>query len=283
MESTDKKLLVSDKKIGIFDSGIGGFSVLGELFKALPEATYFYISDDANAPYGPKSDEFITERSFAITEELLKKGVQLIVIACNTATAASIDKLREKFTSVPFVGVEPYLNAYYKMPEGLSEDQKKMMVLTTESTGKSERFKRLKERLDPKSQIDHYSLKNLARLIEEYYYNDNQSPVGAAEKFQKDFEDEMSFLKDKKYSFAILGCTHYPLVRDRLENFLHLKTISPDAHVAQRVVSLLNNENKDQAKSSEENFHFLSSKNNQWVLKKRSSLYGPFKGQTAKE
>lgn len=274
MESADKNLLGNDIKIGVFDSGIGGFSVLGELFKALPEATYFYISDDANAPYGPKSDEFITERSFAITEELLKQGVQLIVIACNTATAASIDKLREKFKSVPFVGVEPYLNAYYKMPEGLSEDQKKMMVLTTESTGKSERFKRLKERLDPKSQIDHFSLKNLARLIEEYYYSDNTSSI--AEKFQKDFEDEMRFLKDKKYSFAILGCTHYPLVRDRLECFLNLKTISPDAHVAQRVVNLILGEDERQKKKGAENFHFFSSKNNQWILKKRSSLYGPF-------
>ncbi|MGZ3809074.1 MAG: glutamate racemase [Bacteriovorax sp.] len=147
MESTDKKIQV---KIGVFDSGIGGFSVLNELFKAMPEASYYYVSDDANAPYGPKSDEFITERSIAITKELLAHDVELIVVACNTATAASIDLLRDKFKNLPFVGVEPYLNAYYKMPEGLSADEKKMMVLTTESTGKSERFKRLKERLDPK-------------------------------------------------------------------------------------------------------------------------------------
>jgi len=261
--------------IGVFDSGIGGFSVLGELFKALPEATYFYVSDDANAPYGPKSDEFITERAIAITHELLNQGVQLIVVACNTATAASIDFLREKFKDIPFVGVEPYLNAYYKMPEGLSEKEKKMMVLTTESTGKSERFKRLKERLDPKSQIDHYSLKNLARLIEEFYYSKNTQIE--SQKFQKDFEDEMHFLKDKGYAFAILGCTHYPLVRDRLENFLNVKTISPDAHVAQRVVHLIKGESEQKPKAHSDEFYFYSSKNNQWILKKRSELYGPFR------
>lgn len=278
MESADKKFMIPNEfKIGVFDSGIGGFSVLGELFKAFPEATYYYFSDDANAPYGPKSDEFITERAIHITRELLQKGVQLIVVACNTATAASIDQLREKFSTIPFVGVEPYLNAYYKMPEGLSDAQKKMMVLTTESTGKSERFKRLKERLDPQSQIDHYSLKNLARLIEEFYYSKNTEADG--KKFQQDFEEEMRFLKDKHYAFAILGCTHYPLVRDRLENFLQLKTISPDAHVAHRVVNLLKPDRQAEVPESASSgeFYFLSSKTNQWMTKKRSELYGPFR------
>jgi len=275
MESADKNFGQKMMKIGVFDSGIGGFSVLGELFKALPEATYYYVSDDAHAPYGPKTDEFITERAIAITQELLRQGVQIIVVACNTATAASIDLLREKFKEIPFVGVEPYLNAYYKMPEGLSEREKKMMVLTTESTGKSERFKRLKERLDPKSQIDHYSLKNLARLIEEFYYS--QKTQLDSDKFQKDFEDEMSFLKDKGYAFAILGCTHYPLVRDRLETLLNLKTISPDAHVAQRVVHLLKGEDQTEKFPGSDEFYFYSSKNNHWILKKRSELYGPFR------
>jgi glutamate racemase len=269
MTTTDK--IFKQKKIGLFDSGIGGFSVLGELFKVMPEAQYFYISDDANAPYGPKSDEFITERTFVMTDELIKSGVELIVIACNTATASSIDFLREKYKNIPFVGVEPYLNAYYQTPSG---SQKKMMVLTTESTGKSERFKRLKERLDPKSQIDHYSLKNLARLIEEYYHHPKDK-----EKFEKSVEAELSFLKDHHYAYAILGCTHYPLVRDQIEKLLDLKAISPCSHVAQRVVDLTNNkEEKILEQKSEDCFNFLSTTNNLWIEKNRESLYGPFKG-----
>ncbi len=282
MVRADKKLMAETSvnreiRIGVFDSGIGGFSVLGELFKVLPEATYYYISDDANAPYGPKSDEFITQRAFAITQELLSVGVELIVVACNTATAASIDALREKFRDIPFVGVEPYLNVYYKIPEGSTEAQKKMMVLTTESTGRSERFKRLKERLDPKSQIDHFSLKNLARLIEEFYYS--QKTQTDSEEFQKNFEEEMVFLKDQNYAFAILGCTHYPLVKDRLEKFLNLKAISPDAHVAQRVLSLITGEGVSQSDEGKpkKTFYFFSSKNNQWIEKERSELYGPFR------
>lgn len=270
MTNTDK--IFKTKKIGIFDSGIGGFSVLAELFCVLPEASYYYISDDANAPYGPKSDEFITERAISITEELLKHEVELIVVACNTATAASIDQLRTKFKSISFVGVEPYLNAYYKMPEGLLGNEKKMMVLTTESTGKSERFKRLKERLDPESQIDHYSLKNLARLIEEYYYHPDHEL-----EFEKKVDEELSFLKSQKYFYAILGCTHYPLIRDRIEKILNLKTISPCSHVAHRVrdLTLSINDNKLHI---EDFFHYLSTSNNVWTNKKRESLYGPFKG-----
>lgn len=274
MTNTDK--IFTPKKIGIFDSGIGGFSVLGELFKAMPDASYYYVSDDAFAPYGPKSDEFITERAIFITEELVALGVELIVVACNTATAASIDQLREKFKSIPFVGVEPYLNAYYKMPEGLAAHEKKMMVLTTESTGKSERFKRLKERLDPDSQIDHYGLANLARLIEEYYYSSSHDS-DVENKFQNKMEEELLFLKSKKYYYAILGCTHYPLIRDRIEKFLNLKTISPCSHVAQRVSDLT--QYKSEENSSHENyFNFFSTSNNLWIKKNRESLLGPFKG-----
>ena len=270
MTSTDK--IFTPKKIGLFDSGIGGFSVLDELFKLMPEASFYYISDDAHAPYGPKSDEYITERTFFITEELLAQGVELIVVACNTATASSIDQLREKFKDIPFVGVEPYLNAYYKMPVGF---EKKMMVLTTESTGKSERFKRLKERLDPNAQIDHYGLKNLAQLIEKYYYN----PESVYE-FEAKFEEELSFLKAYHYSYAILGCTHYPLVRDRIEKLLNLKAISPCSHVAQRVVDLTKQKNEIDIKQEVPTFfHYLSTTNNLWIQKNRESVKGPFKGK----
>lgn len=276
MTNTDKTFYI--KKIGIFDSGIGGFSVLAELFKAIPEAIFYYVSDDAFAPYGPKTDDFITERTIVITNELLKQGVELIVVACNTATAASIDKLRENFKTLPFVGVEPYLNAYYKMPEGQAADEKKMMVLTTESTGKSERFKRLKERLDPKSQIDHYSLKNMARLIEDYYYH----PENKAE-FEKGFEAELEFLIPKKYSYAILGCTHYPLVREQIEKLLSVVAISPCTHVAQRVADLTRDREAFSEKAGAleipDYYHFLSTTNNLWIQKKRESLYGPFKGK----
>jgi glutamate racemase len=254
--------------IGLFDSGIGGFSILHELFKTNPLANYYYYSDDAFAPYGPKSDEEITKRAYVITDELLKKEIDLIVIACNTATASSIDQLRSRYPNMPFVGVEPYLNAYYKMPEG----EKKVMVLTTESTGKSERFLGLKKRLDPKGQIDHYSLKNLARLIEEFYYHPENK-----KQFEEDLHHEMDFLIQKKYTHTILGCTHYPLVADRISDILKTKTIAPCPYIASRVVELTK-ELKGIRTNKEiiNQFYFYSSKTNQWNERNRKDLLKPF-------
>ncbi len=253
-------------KIGVFDSGIGGFSVLSELIKIFPEAEFLYYSDDAHAPYGPKSDEYITERTYAITDELISKGAEMIVVACNTATASSIDALRAKYTQMTFVGVEPYLNAYYK-----ESGPSKMAVLTTESTGKSERFKRLKERLDPKGFIDHYSLKNLARMVEQLY----RDPAYEAE-FDRLLVSELAPLQGQGYTHAILGCTHYPLVKQKIENILKLTTLYPCPYVAQRVreLSVKPGEIPGEASST---FDFFSSSKPEWVKKDRKSFYYPFK------
>ena len=92
--------------IGIFDSGTGGLSVLKEIVRLLPDERYVYYSDNAHCPYGEKSPDFIRARCRAITEILLKKGADVIVVACNTATAAAIQDLRQTW-SVPFIGMEP--------------------------------------------------------------------------------------------------------------------------------------------------------------------------------
>lgn len=256
----------SEYKIGVFDSGIGGFSVLLELLKVFPEAEYYYYSDDAHAPYGPKTDEYITERAYDITDELIKKGIKLIVVACNTATAASIDLLRARYANMIFVGVEPYLNAYYK-----ESGPAKMAVITTESTGKSERFKRLKERLDPYGHIDHYSLKNLARMVEKLYYDSQYQ-----KEFDQSLEAELSSLNNKNYTHVILGCTHYPLVREKIEKILQLKTLSPCPYVASRVRELSIGEDKIGSKKINDKFYFYSSSKPEWVEKERKTFLAPY-------
>lgn len=260
----DKKV-----KIGLFDSGIGGFSILTQLLNLIPDAEFFYYSDDANAPYGPKSDEFITKRSIEITDILLSKGVELIVVACNTATAASIDTLRIKFPQLPFVGVEPYLNAYYKMPEG----EKNMAVLTTVSTGKSERFMRLKEKLDPNGKIVNYSLTHMAQLIEDFYFkriDQNQ--------FLRDVKAELLPIKNNKHTHLILGCTHYPLISKIIENETGAISVSPDRYVALRVAEVLKLKIFPNEKEQTLLFNFCSSSNtNQWVVKNQSDCSLPLK------
>jgi glutamate racemase len=261
-EFVDKK-----KKIGLYDSGIGGFSILSQLFKLYPSGEYYYYSDDLYAPYGPLSDEVITERSIVIVNELLSVNVDIIVVACNTATAASIDQLRAKFKDVPIVGVEPYLNAYQK----IVDDFKKVAVITTESTGRSERFIRLKDRLDPQGNIHHIALKYMAKIIEDFYY----SRIEVSD-FFKAVRLELAPLANKKFTHLILGCTHYPLIKNLIENETGSKTLSPCEYVAMRVLDLLNlkpNANKN----TDESYSFYSSRNPIWMKKKRLDLLLPFK------
>ena len=92
--------------IGVYDSGVGGLSVWRELVKLMPDEDYVYFSDAAYCPYGPKDPAFIVERACAVTDFFLEKGCELVVVACNTATAAAIAYLREHY-SIPFVGMEP--------------------------------------------------------------------------------------------------------------------------------------------------------------------------------
>ena len=98
-----------DKAIGVFDSGLGGVSVLKELVQAMPNEKFLYYGDSANAPYGIKTKEEITERCENIIEFFLSKGVKAIVIACNTATSAAANILREKYSYLPIIGMEPAL------------------------------------------------------------------------------------------------------------------------------------------------------------------------------
>jgi glutamate racemase len=219
---------VKENCIGIFDSGIGGFSILKEIHKVLPALNVYYVADDAFAPYGNKTKDQVIERSRLIVKELLSKGASLIVVACNTATAMAIDTLREEF-DVDFVGVEPFVNAISKF--NLNQETRSA-VITTELMGKSSRFRDLKSKYDKDGVLDYYVTKNLASIIENYFQDHD---VG---KLNTSLEDELQMLKKKNYSYIILGCTHYPLISKFLETHTGMKTLSPCPFVAQRVVTL---------------------------------------------
>lgn len=124
--------------IGIFDSGLGGLSVLAAIARALPRADLAYLADTAHVPYGDKPDGFIRGRVEAIGEHLVAQGCRMLVVACNTATAAAVGVLREQHPRLPIVGVEPGVK-----PAALSSRARRIAVLATESTAKSERLARL--------------------------------------------------------------------------------------------------------------------------------------------
>jgi glutamate racemase len=124
--------------IGIFDSGLGGLSVLAAIARALPRADLVYLADTAHVPYGPKEDSFVRGRVLAIGHHLVTLGCKTLVVACNTATAAAVTELRHQLPGVRVVGVEPGVK-----PAAASSKTGRIAVLATESTARSERLARL--------------------------------------------------------------------------------------------------------------------------------------------
>lgn len=124
--------------IGVFDSGVGGLAVLAAIARALPAADLTYVADAAHLPYGSKPDGFVRQRVLAIGDRLAAAGCRLLVVACNTATAAAIEALRARHPGIPVVGVEPGIK-----PAAASTRTRRIAILATESTCRSARLARL--------------------------------------------------------------------------------------------------------------------------------------------
>lgn len=222
-------------RIGIFDSGLGGLGVYKEILRLMPSIEAYYISDLAYCPYGEKTQEQISQRCHWLTEKLLPFDVQLMVVACNTATAHAIDELRKNY-NIPFVGVEPFLNYINKFKNGptrVPPPPFRPVVLLTKASANSSRFKSLLKKLNLENQVDVFPCEGLASLIEDHLHERKE------ESFIKSLHWILSPLLGQGYTHAILGCTHYPYVSAEIEAFLKVECVAPEAYVAQRILKLL--------------------------------------------
>lgn len=182
--------------IGFFDSGIGGVTVLREVIKILPNYHYIYYSDSINNPYGDKDKEQLLVITKKIVQELIDRGCEVIVIACNTAGAICKDYLRNTF-NIPIIVIEPALKlALDSNPQG------KTLVMATQGTVESENFHKLCEQFDNFNFIIK-SFPGLADLIER----------GEMEKVKYYLKDNLSL---EKVDNVVLGCTHYPLIKKEI-------------------------------------------------------------------
>lgn len=215
------------KKIGIIDSGIGGLTILDKLLNESLHAEFFYISDEVNVPYGEKTQEFMLKRTKLMVDKLLTKKVVCIVLACNTLTAETIDELRRIY-KVKFIGIEPYINFINKTQ---LHDREKVALILTQATFKSARFQELKLKLDPNELIDFYPLKNLALIIERLKKIE-------FDKIRPLILEEINILRNKGYSHLILGCTHYPIIGEFLEEYLGVNVIDPHISIVKRVIEI---------------------------------------------
>lgn len=198
--------------IGIFDSGLGGLSVLAAIARALPQADLAYIADTAHVPYGSKSEGFIRGRVVAIGEHLVNHGCDMLVVACNTATVAAVRALRERFPQTPIVGVEPGVK-----PAAAASRTKRIAVLATEATARSERLSALIREHAAGVEVVVEPCPGWATRVETLDITDH----GFAVEITARIEPLLAAGADR----LVLGCTHYsflqpvlaPLVAGRAE------------------------------------------------------------------
>ncbi len=183
---------------GIFDSGVGGLSVFREIRKILPQERYIYFSDNAHCPYGEKSKEYVIDRAREITRFLLEKGADIIVVACNTATAAAISTLREEFP-VKFIGMEPAIKpAVQNTRTGV------VGVLATAGTLRADKYIHTREKFAEGIRIEEHVGQGFVELVE----SGNISGEEAEATVRKSLEPLLSCGADT----IVLGCTHYPFI-----------------------------------------------------------------------
>lgn len=185
--------------IGVFDSGVGGLSILDEALHQLPDHDYLYFADSANAPYGEKSAEWIASRSLAVCEFLADAGCQAIVVACNTATAEAIAAIRGKLKAIPIIGVEPGIK-----PAALQSQNGIVGVLATEATLNSEKFNALLATLPGDCRFIKQAGAGLVPLIESGRLHDPATATLLAQ--------HLHSIKAAGADTLVLGCTHYPFL-----------------------------------------------------------------------
>ena len=219
---------MGDRPIGIFDSGVGGLSLLRELRSLLPNENFIYISDNAFAPYGALSPEDIRERSQALTHWLCEQSCKLIVVACNTATTNAIESLRKTY-QIPFVGIEPAIK-----PAALQTKTGVVGVLATKGTLSSGLFHETSTAYGQGVQILEKEGKHLVDMIE--------SGMLQSEEMEHLLQTYTQPMIEQGADHLVLGCTHYPFLTPILTRILpqHIKIVDCNGAVAKQVERVLN-------------------------------------------
>lgn len=188
-----------DLPIGVFDSGVGGISVLSKMVSTLPNEKYIYFADSKHAPYGVRSLEEVRQLSLSAVDFLCNQGIKALVVACNTATSVAIDKLREKLT-IPVIGMEPAVKPAVELG-----NEGKIVVMATPLTLNQKKFNLLLNRFGEQAEIIPLPCPGLVELIEK----GNTSGKVIEDYLYKLFAD----VNIKSLSSVVLGCTHYIFIK----------------------------------------------------------------------
>lgn len=235
--------LNSEQAIGVFDSGLGGISVVRAIINLLPHEHLIYFGDTARVPYGSKSEETVIRFSHQISSFLREKQVKMIVVACNTASAVALESLQKNF-NIPIVGViEPGSEAAVKVSQ-----HKRIGVIGTASTIRSGAYRTAIHALDPHVEVIDQPCPLLVPLVEEDWPHDGV--------VRQVLESYLSIFQEQKPDALILGCTHYPYLKSIIQDVMgpSVRLVDSGEEIATRVqhmleeMNLLNPENGDPGK-----------------------------------
>jgi glutamate racemase len=226
---------LSSRPIGVFDSGVGGLSILRSLRAELPHEDFIYLADSAHAPYGERDDAHVIGRARALTQDLLDRGAKAVVVACNTATAAAIHLLRADHPGLPIIGVEPALK-----PAVLASKTRRIGVMATRGTLGSAKFAALLDSLKDQAQFVLQPCDGLAEAIEQQMGHGDTTAV--AQLCATHTQAMGAFgAAQGQIDTLVLGCTHYPFAQPCLRSLVgpQVRMMDTGEPVARRARRLL--------------------------------------------
>lgn len=208
-----------EKPIGVFDSGIGGLTVVKRLMSVLPRESIVYFGDTARVPYGSKSNETVIEYSIQNTKFLLQKNVKAVVVACNTASSIALDTLKKEF-DIPIIGmIEPGAEMAFRKSKN-----KKIGVIGTRATISNKAYSKAISKINSQIEIFEKACPLFVPLAEEGWIN-HKATYEIAEEYLKE-------LREKQIDTLVLGCTHYPILAEVIQNVIGKNVELIDSGVA---------------------------------------------------
>lgn len=251
----DEVISLDNRPIGFFDSGVGGLSVLREAVKLLPNENYIYFGDSKNAPYGIKKVEEVKELTFKAVDFLLHKNCKAVVIACNTATSAAINDLREAYKDIPIIGIEPALKPAVELKKS-----GKIIIMATPMTLAETKFNNLMKSYEKVADIVPLPCAGLVELVE--------NGIVEGEELNFYLKRKLSAYKDMGISSVVLGCTHYPFIKKELSHILDRDTVIIDGSLgtSKQLERKLANKNMLNTAASKGSIEIINSLNNEDII-----------------
>ncbi|MGA9531291.1 MAG: glutamate racemase [Anaerolineales bacterium] len=252
-----------DSPIGIFDSGVGGLSILREIHRLLPAEDVLYFADQDHVPYGNRTLSQVRSYSTEITRYLLSRGAKLIVVACNTASAAALEHLRQSFSSTPFVGMEPAVK-----PAANLTQSGHIGVLATPATFEGELFASVVARFASGIQVHQRTVPGLVERIETADLSSRQTRELLRQALEPLIAEDIDTL--------VLGCTHYPFVVPVIKELVGpgVRVIDPGPAVARQVRRRLDDLDLEAAADRESTITFITTAKSPRLATLASQLIG---------